>query len=70
MSTQTKTLEQIRNDGLVALEQALGTVDMIRFLQMFETGQGDYTEQRREWLKDADLESIVAEIRQRQHKSS
>jgi hypothetical protein len=70
MSTITKTLEQIRQDGLTVLARELGVTGMIRFLQMFETGQGDYTQQRQEWLKDADLESAIADIRQRQQKEA
>jgi hypothetical protein len=70
MSTATKTLEQIRQDGLAALKRELGMADMIRFLQMFETGRGDYTQQRQEWLKDADIESVLAEIRQRQQQEA
>ncbi len=39
----TQTLEQIRLTGLEALSKTLGTVGMVRFLQQFETGSGDYS---------------------------
>ena len=55
-----RTLDQIRRTGLTALRTRLGRAGMIRFLQQFETGQGDYAEQRREWLDATSL----AEIRQ------
>ena len=47
MSQNQKTLEEIRIAGLRALDQALGPADLIRFLQQFEHGHGDYTEDRR-----------------------
>jgi len=37
------TLDQIRREGLKALERHLGPDGMIRVLQQFETGWGDYT---------------------------
>lgn len=38
---------------------------MIRFLQLFETGYGNYTEERHQWLDDQSLEEIVSRIQQR-----
>ena len=46
MNTGTMTLDQIRIEGLKALERHLGPEGMIRFLQQFETGRGDYTKER------------------------
>ena len=40
------TAEEICQAGLDALVCALGPVGMIRFLQQFETGRGDYTTER------------------------
>lgn len=34
---------EIRKKGLEALNNALGLIGMIRFLQQFESGSGDYT---------------------------
>jgi len=50
-----------------ALLKALGPVDMIRFLQMFDEGKGDYTKERKEWLKK-DLHEISQEIREMKKK--
>jgi len=41
------TLEQIRLTGLEALARDLGPVGMVRLLQQFETGWGDYSVERR-----------------------
>jgi hypothetical protein len=59
------TLEEIRRAGLEALRRELGLVGMIRFLQLFETGRGDYSVERHEWLDQLDLDSIVEEIQRR-----
>ena len=40
------TLDDIRQAGVEALVRELGPVGMIRFLQQFETGRGDYTAER------------------------
>jgi hypothetical protein len=50
MTPATMPLEEIRRAGLDALERELGPVGMVRFLQQFETGSGDYTAERGELL--------------------
>lgn len=68
MSTQTRTLDEIRAAGLEALARELGAVGMVRFLQQFETGRGDYSAERHNWL-DAENVSMLAErIQQRRPK--
>lgn len=44
------TLEQIRAAGLDALRRELGVVGMVRFLQQFEAGSGDYVEERQNFV--------------------
>jgi predicted nucleic acid-binding protein len=61
MSARTRTLEEIRLLGLAALERELGPVDMIRFLQRYETG--DYSKDRQQWLDDQGVKAIAEEIR-------
>ena len=58
------TLNEIQQKGLEALSRELGPVGMVRFLQMFETGYGDYTEERHQWLDDQRIEDIVQRIHQ------
>ncbi len=57
----TMTQEEIRKQGIAALAQQLGPVGMIRFLQQFESGHGDYSVERHQWLPD-DLEAIAREL--------
>lgn len=66
MTTEPMTMEQIRQRGLEALAKALGPVGMIRFLQQFETGKGDYTEEREQWLGNPDLQELAEKIRRMQ----
>ena len=69
MNTQTMSLEQIRIAGMEALARELGIVGMVRFLQQFETGHGDYSKDRHQWLDDQDLYTIVRRIRERREAS-
>ena len=47
METTTKELERIRKEGLEALKDKLGVDGMIKFLQLYSNGEGDYTKERR-----------------------
>jgi hypothetical protein len=62
--TATTPLSEIRQIGLEALMERLGPVGMIRFLQQFETGSGDYTAERDTWLTETDLDTLVSRIQQ------
>ena len=62
MNPQAMTLEQIREQGLAVLRQHLGIVGMVRFLQQSETGWGNYTEERYQWLGDPDLEELAKKL--------
>lgn len=64
MDTQTMTLEQIRMAGLDALIRELGPIGMIRFLQQFDNGKGDYSKERHKWLDESDVMTIVKKIQQ------
>lgn len=53
---------EIRKKGLDALNKALGPIGMVRFLQQYESGSGDYTKERNQWLNDVTIDSVVEEI--------
>jgi len=59
---ELKTLDEIRKTGIDALINALGPVDMARFLQQFENGKGDYTRDRKQWLEDLTVDQVLKEI--------
>jgi len=64
MNPATMTLEQVRITGLQALSRDLGPVGLVRFLQQFEVGHGDYTAERPGWLGDLTVKDITHEIEQ------
>ena len=65
MNGQTMSLEQIRIAGMEALARELGIVGMVRFLQQFETGHGDYSKDRHKWLDDQDMDTVLKRIREK-----
>lgn len=46
-----------------ALAKSLGPIGMVRFLQQFDTGSGDYTRERDKWLGEFSVRQIVDEIK-------
>ena len=71
MKIQNATLEQIRLTGLEVLARELGPVKMIRFLQQFEVGHGDYSADRHLLLGEKKINDIVSEIQKpRKHKQN
>ena len=65
MNGQTMSLEQIRIAGMEALARELGIVGMVRFLQQFETGHGDYSKDRHQWLDDQNMDTVLKRIREK-----
>ena len=53
-----RTLDEVRQEGLQALQERLGRADMVRFLQQFETGSGDYARERQSWVDSMSIEDL------------
>ena len=62
MNAHVMTLNEIRRADTKVLIQGLGAVGMVRFLQQSETGWGDYTQERGQWLGNPTLAEIGADI--------
>lgn len=62
MVTKSTTLHQIRQMGLAALARELGPYGLVRFLQQYEGGSGNYTQERSNWLGDLSVDEIADEI--------
>lgn len=62
---QPMTLDQIRQAGIRALVRELGPAGMLRFMQQFELGSGDYTQERHQWLDGENVQTIAQRIEQR-----
>lgn len=48
---------EVRNAGMKALQEALGPVGMVRFIQQYDMGYGDYTREKQD-QPDISLEEI------------
>ena len=58
---QAKTLNEIHKEGIEALVKVPGPVDAVRFLQIYDSGSGDYTKERKTWLEN-DPEKYLAAV--------
>jgi hypothetical protein len=52
----------IRKIGMEALNEKLGPIGMVEFIQQFDSGYGDYTKERHNWLDKLTVEEICGEI--------
>ncbi|MCL1819090.1 MAG: hypothetical protein FWG36_00375 [Oscillospiraceae bacterium] len=59
------SLSEIREKGFDALTKELGPSGMAIFIRQFESGKGNYTEERDELLKDLTIDDIAASIKRR-----
>ena len=57
------TQNEILTKGYKALVDALGVVGMLRFIQHFDPGRGDYTKERHQWLEKQSVEDVLAEMK-------
>lgn len=64
MNIQTKPLNDITKEALIALNDAIGITNTLRFLNQFTTGFGNYTEEKDRLFKDLSLGDIITEIKQ------
>lgn len=63
MKAGIMTQEDVRTRGMDALQKELGTVGMLRFLQQFHNGRGNYTKERHKWLDHLTIEDVLGDIR-------
>ena len=63
LNTQELSQEEIRNIGLEVLARELGPTGLIRFLQMYERGNGDYTHEREDIVPRQTVARITERIR-------
>jgi len=64
---ELKTLDKIRKEGIDALAKSLGPVGMVRFIQSFDLGKGNYTKERSQWL-DQGMDEIASEMERKRTK--
>ncbi|MCI5148803.1 MAG: hypothetical protein D3916_05340 [Candidatus Electrothrix sp. MAN1_4] len=59
------TENEIQRLGLEALSRGLGVVGLIRFIQQFDKGHGDYVKDRQEWQEGYSLDSLLEAVAKR-----
>jgi hypothetical protein len=64
MNTTTDFLNptMIREKGIDILTKELGAVETSYFLSLFEQGEGNWTEERKQILENATLEDIKSDL--------
>ena len=62
MKIMTKDPNVIRRTGIESLAKGLGPVGMAYFLRQYDPGEGDYTKDRKEVLKEITIEDIKREL--------
>ncbi len=63
MKTQyDMSLVELQNKGYQVLQEHLGIVGMLKFIQQFDTGSGNYTKEREKLLGNPTIDEIKAEI--------
>jgi hypothetical protein len=65
-SVIVKDKNTIRRLGIEALTEKLGPIGMVDFIQQFDSGYGDYTKDRHNWLNDLSIEDISEGIKNRE----
>lgn len=65
MVRKNMTAHDLRREGLQALFDRLGPAGAIRFLQEFDAGRGDYTQERQAWLGDVPVDDVARRITER-----
>jgi len=67
MNLNEMTDEQFRDHVHEILERELGREGMLRFLALPRYRQGDYTEERSEWIDDLTLEDVIRGVKEVEH---
>lgn len=57
---------ELNQKGFEALIAALGYADAVRFIKQLDTGTGDYSKDRYQWLDAFSLDDIWADLKQQQ----
>jgi hypothetical protein len=58
-----KDMNTILKFGIEVLTERLGPIGMIEFMHQFDSGYGDYTKERHEWLDNLSIEDISDAIK-------
>jgi hypothetical protein len=65
MTAEIQPLDKINEEALQLLMNELGVANTARFIQQFKAGTRNYTEERKELLKDWTLDDVLKETKRR-----
>ena len=68
MTIDAANLYQVRHTGIHILNRELGPAAMIRFMQQYESGYGDYSKERHERNDKVSVADIAAQIKERKER--
>ena len=57
-----ETEYEIQKSGIEALRKGIGVVGLIRFMQQFDKGHGDYVKDRQHWQKNYTVDTLLEAI--------
>ena len=65
--SNSMSLYQIRREGWQALTERLGPAGAMRFVMQYDTGYGDYTEERRHLFADLTIDEAIEALNKPAH---
>ena len=68
MTIDAANLYQVRHTGIHILNRELGPAAMIRFMQQYESGYGDYSKERHERIDEVSVADIAARIKEKKER--
>ncbi|MDM8515474.1 hypothetical protein QUF76_04685 [Desulfobacterales bacterium HSG16] len=66
MNTENyQTVYEIQKTAFLVLQKNLGVTNLIRFMQQFDKGYGNYTTDRDEWQKEYTVDKLFKQIKKK-----
>ena len=62
-----RTENEIHELAIETLRDGIGVVGLIRFLQQFDRGHGNYVKDRQQWQKNYTVETIMEAMNRKHH---
>ncbi len=67
MNTNYQTDYEIQKTAFAVLQKSLGVTNLIRFMQKYDKGYGNYTTDRDEWQKEYTVDKLFEKIKKKMH---
>ena len=63
MQAREMTDQEFQHHALSILQRELGAQGFARFLRLYRSGRGDYTDERHQLLKGATIDEVIEQVR-------